>query len=58
MVRWEHICQPKELGGLGVINTKILNWCLMAKWAWKTLTKQGGLWLDIFRAKYLDVDGV
>lgn len=25
MVRWEHICQPKELGVLGVINTKIMN---------------------------------
>lgn len=53
MVKWEHICSPKEVGGLGVINTKVMNWCLMAKWAWKILRGQGGLWLSVFSNKYL-----
>ena len=50
--------EPKEVCGLGVINTKIMNWCLMTKWAWKILTGRGGLWLDIFRRKYLEDGGV
>ena len=58
MVNWEHICSPKEVGGLRVINTKIMNWCLMTKWAWKILTGQGGLWLSIFSSKYLRDRGV
>lgn len=53
MVSWDNIYQPKEVGGLGVINTKIMNWCLMTKWARNILTGQGGLWLDIFTRKYL-----
>ena len=58
MVSWENICEPKEREGLGVINSKIMNWCLMTKWAWKILTGRGGLWLDIFRRKYLEDGGV
>lgn len=30
-----------------------MNWCLIAKWASKILTGQGGLWLTIFKNKYL-----
>nr|XP_040248453.1 uncharacterized protein LOC120966453 [Aegilops tauschii subsp. strangulata] len=30
----------------------------MTKWAWKILTGRGGLWLDIFRRKYLEDGGV
>lgn len=46
MVKWDVICSPKETGRLGVINSKIMNWCLIAKWAWKILMGQGGLRLD------------
>jgi hypothetical protein len=31
MVKWSAICRPKEFGGLGIINTQILNECLMTK---------------------------
>lgn len=44
---------PKEVGAFGIINTKHMNWCLMAKWPWKILTSEGGLWLDIIKHKYL-----
>jgi hypothetical protein len=53
LVKWETICSPKEVGVLGVINTKVMNWCLIAKWVWKLLQGQGGLWLLIFRNKYV-----
>jgi hypothetical protein len=31
MVKWHDVCHPKEFGGLGIINTQILNECLMIK---------------------------
>jgi hypothetical protein len=31
MVRWEAVCRPKDLGGLGIINTQIFNECLVVK---------------------------
>jgi hypothetical protein len=53
MVRWAAVCRPKSLGGLGIIDTKIMNICLMVKWIWKILSQEKGLWIDILRAKYL-----
>jgi hypothetical protein len=35
MVKWHVVCRPKDLGGLGIINTQVLNECLMTKWIWK-----------------------
>jgi hypothetical protein len=37
MVKWEDVCQPKSQGGLGVINSKMMNIALMAKWIWRIL---------------------
>jgi hypothetical protein len=31
-VRWDAMCKPKSLGGLGIVDTKLMNICLMAKW--------------------------
>lgn len=53
MVKWETICLPKEVGGLGMINTKVMYWCLIAKWAWKLLQGQGGPRIQIFHNKYV-----
>jgi hypothetical protein len=35
MVDWATICKPKEQGGLGILNTKLMNIALMLKWVWK-----------------------
>jgi hypothetical protein len=35
MMKWHAVCRPKDLGGLGIINTWVLNECLMIKWIWK-----------------------
>jgi hypothetical protein len=32
MIRWSVVYGPKEQGGLGIINTRILNECLIVKW--------------------------
>lgn len=35
MVKWETLCKPKELGGLGFADTKTRNICLLSKWIYK-----------------------
>ena len=52
-VRWADMCLPKDLGGLGIMDTKRMNKCLMAKWIWKLYAGEQGLWADILRNKYL-----
>jgi hypothetical protein len=47
------MCKPKSLVRLGIVNTKLMNICLMAKWTWKLYIGEQGLWVDILRNKYL-----
>ncbi|WVZ49927.1 hypothetical protein U9M48_001242, partial [Paspalum notatum var. saurae] len=42
---------PKDIGGLGILNLKMQNKCLLDKWLFKLLTEDG-LWQDL-RKKYL-----
>jgi hypothetical protein len=53
MVDWATVCKPKELGGLGILNTKLMNIALMLKWIWKLYQGAEGLWVDLLQAKYL-----
>ena len=53
MVKWSEICKPKDQGGLGVISSKRMDIALLLKWLWRIQTEEGGLWLEIIRAKYL-----
>ena len=43
-VRCDAVCKPKALGGLGIIDTEIMNQCLMVKWVWKILAGADSLW--------------
>ena len=60
MVNWPtyHLVTHKEAAGLGLFNSKIMNWCLMTKCAWKILSAQGRIWLEIFQDKYLPLGGL
>jgi hypothetical protein len=53
MVKWSVICRPKECMGLGIINTQILNECLMTKWVWKIYQQNGSQWVRLLEAKYM-----
>jgi hypothetical protein len=53
MVDWATVCKPKELGGLGAMNTRFMNTALMGKWIWKLYQGAEGLWAYLIRAKYL-----
>jgi hypothetical protein len=35
MIRWDALCRPKEDGGLGFINTRVMNEALLCKWIYK-----------------------
>jgi hypothetical protein len=47
------MCKPKSLGGLGIIDTRLMNICLLVKWIWRLYDGEQGLWADIIRNKYL-----
>ena len=52
LVNWKTVCLPKDQGGLGVLDLKIMNIALLAKWLWK-LFNEKGLWQSFLHAKYL-----
>jgi hypothetical protein len=53
MVDWATVCRPKEVGGLGILNTKTMNIALMLRWIWRLYQNEEGLWVDLLKAKYL-----
>ena len=52
MVNWLAVCRPKEQGGLGITNSKLMNEALMLKWIWKIYQTEGTIWATIIHAKY------
>lgn len=47
MVAWHLVCRPKQVGGLGCHNLKMLNVSLPAKWTWLIKTGRDRPWLGI-----------
>ena len=52
LARWNIVCQPKELGGLGVSNLAVKNTSLLSKWLFKLLNEDG-MWQQLLKNKYL-----
>ena len=53
MVKWADLCTPKYRGGIGILSSRKMNKALMLRWVWRILREEGGLWLHIIKAKYL-----
>jgi hypothetical protein len=53
-VKWEDVCRPKNMGGLGVRDLRLVNISLLAKWRWKLLSSEKEVWKDVVAAKYGD----
>lgn len=34
LVNWQTVCQPKAVGGIGILDLKIFNQALLLKWMW------------------------
>jgi hypothetical protein len=35
MVKWDELAKPKDHGGLGFTETRLMNMCLLLKWIFK-----------------------
>ena len=53
MVKWEALARPKEWGGLGFLEVKTMNICLLAKWLERLEVEEGSLCVELLRKKYL-----
>ena len=53
LAKWDILCRPKDQGGLGILNLKLQNKCLLAKWLVNLLNTEG-IWQMLLRNKYLN----
>ncbi|KAJ4809267.1 RNA-directed DNA polymerase (reverse transcriptase)-related family protein [Rhynchospora pubera] len=55
MVAWETITKPKQCGGLGLRDTRVLNQAAILRVLWKIASKEfeETLWVRVLSAKYL-----
>ncbi|WVZ90481.1 hypothetical protein U9M48_036780 [Paspalum notatum var. saurae] len=52
LAKWSILCQPKDQGGLGILDLNTKNSALLRKWLYKLLTSDG-MWQQILRNKYI-----
>jgi hypothetical protein len=46
LVAWDRVCMPKELGGLGIINLRMMNIALWARWLWLSRVEASRPWKE------------
>lgn len=51
-LKWDKICSPKEMGGLGVMPIKYKNLSMFAKWWWRCYSERSKCWNKILVQKY------
>ncbi|MCI04661.1 DUF4283 domain protein [Trifolium medium] len=51
-VKWSDVCRPKECGGLGIKNLRLVNIALLTKWRWRLHTSKDVIWKSVLMAKY------
>nr|AAM08499.1 Putative retroelement [Oryza sativa Japonica Group] len=57
MVRWEALCRPKDFGGLGFSNTRVMNIALLSKWIIKLESGCNDACCKLLRNKYMQEGG-
>jgi hypothetical protein len=53
IVRWEVMAKPREFGGLGFIDTRLMNRCLLSRWIVKLERGDSDMCTWLLRKKYL-----
>ncbi|MFQ6646651.1 hypothetical protein Gotur_019581 [Gossypium turneri] len=51
-VGWDRMCLSRKLGGASVVNLKVKNRALMAKWRWRFAMEKNALWRKVIKSKY------
>ncbi|KAH9684963.1 putative ribonuclease H protein [Citrus sinensis] len=51
LVKWDHICQPKLCGGLGLKNLSLMNGALLMKIGWGLISSTNSLWYGSYMWK-------
>ncbi|XP_039056340.1 uncharacterized protein LOC120199270 [Hibiscus syriacus] len=51
-VNWGRLCTPKKKGGAGIIDLKVKNKALLAKWGWRFANEKWALWRSVICHKY------
>lgn len=46
------MCQPKNNGGLGLRDVRVANLSILAKWRWRLIQGDNGMWKDVLIEKY------
>jgi hypothetical protein len=46
------MCQPKDEGGVAILNIDVQNRCLLSKWLFKLINEEG-VWQELLRRKYV-----
>jgi len=51
-MRWEKLCEPKAMGGMGFKDLKAFNLALLAKQGWRLQQERPSLYYRVFKNKY------
>jgi hypothetical protein len=53
MAKWEMVTRPKDQGGLGILDSRLMNECLLVKWIWKIAQGSNDTWFKLIKGKYM-----
>jgi hypothetical protein len=51
--QWEMVTRPKDQGGLGISDNRMVNRCLLVKWIWKISQGSDDTWFKLIKGKYM-----
>ncbi|XP_024639915.1 uncharacterized protein [Medicago truncatula] len=51
-VKWSKVSQPKDKGGLGIRDIRLVNLSLLSKWRWRILQGEDALWIKVLKEMY------